>query len=131
MIKFLSSNHRLKCPSYPIKQLRIFSIENHEIYYRNGPFDVEKYIEDIKTANNNIKNLRKLEINQVSDEMRDNYEPQKITLDNTLTWIRNKFELTMYMKRVDFIAEGIEYKLFEDLTFDKEGKKFTPAHSVR
>ena len=58
--------------------------------------------------------------------MWDNYEPQKITLDNTLTWIRNEFELTMQMKGVDFIVEGIEYKLFED----KEGKIFLPQHVV-
>ena len=93
--KVWSSNHRLKYPSCPAKQLRIFSIRNHEIYYRNRPYDVDKYITDIETANNNIKNQRKLEVNQVSAEMWDNYEPQKITLENKLTWIRNKLELKM------------------------------------
>ena len=110
--KIWSSNHRLICATCPVSQLRIFSIRNHEIYYSKGPFDVDKYIADIETAKDKIKNLRKLEINQITDNMWDNYKPQKINLETTYSWIRNKFELMMRIKGADFIVEGDEYKLF-------------------
>ena len=61
-----------------------------------------------------------LERNQVTVEMWDNYEPQKINLNDTFPWIRCKFELTMHMKGINFIVEGTEYKLFEDLYVNKE-----------
>ena len=126
--KIWSSNHRLICATCPVSQLRIFSIRNHEIYYSKGPFDVDKYIADIETAKDKIKNLRKLEINQITDNMWDNYKPQKINLETTYSWIRKKIELTMRIKGADFIEEGDEYKLFEDLCVDKESKIFIPIH---
>ena len=74
-------------------------------------------------------NLRKLEINQVSVKIWDNNKPQNIAIHNTLASIRNKLELTIQMKGVDFIIERYEYKLFEDL-YEQRKKLKKQQHVV-
>ena len=60
--------------------------------------------------------------------MWDNYEQQRINLDSKFEWIRSKFKLTMWIQGVDFIVEGIEYKIFENLSVNKESNIFIPLH---
>ena len=60
--------------------------------------------------------------------MWDNCDPQRINLDSTFEWIRSKFKLTMCIQGVDFIVEGIEYKLFENLCMNKESNILLLLH---
>ena len=58
--------------------------------------------------------------------MFDNYKPQKVDQSKTVTWIRCKFELFMYIKGVEYATEGDKYRIFEDLRVNKECRMLIP-----
>ena len=66
-------------------------------------------------AKNKIINLGKIEKDMISNEMWDNTQPKLINLNNTASWIRNKFEIVMMIQGNDIVIEGKEYKIFENL----------------
>lgn len=93
----------------------MFSIKCHEQFFNSGPFDVDKYINEIKSIQNLIPTLKQVEKNQVTDDQWDRETPREIDLKNTKNWIQSKFELVMHIKKVSKVIEGEEYKLFEQL----------------
>ena len=118
-----NKNHRLFWTHLKCNQLRLFSIEWHEVYYDNG-FKVEDYLTDITLFKHQLKELQSV---KRQDKDRIKYD-QRISCDinysNTKDWIKKKFHSLIELEGAT-PKFGEEYQIFENVLVNLDGDDFT------